>query len=201
MSCKSCLRLAVLGAVALLILPVQAATLGFAPADAAVTAGATIEITIVGRDFTAGAGGSIGGGLSVSWDPSMLALAAYDTSVFAGDRFFAADNTTTVHDAVAGELRDLSVLSLFGVADADFDVATLVFEGLQVGVSQLGLGIGRFDSNADNAWFDGDGLVAAEPVFVGGSLAVTAVPVPAALPLFGLPLSLLALRRRAGWQA
>jgi hypothetical protein len=180
MSFSHIVHAAALCAAALLTVAARAATLTVTPQDAGVRVGEIIELTIVGEDFTAGAGGTIGGALSVSWDPSLIALTGYSTDVFAGDKFFAEDNTTVEKDAAAGTLSNLSVLSLTGLDTADFNVATLVFEGLQPGVSAIGLSIGYFDTGAENRWFDADGLVHSDPAFAGTTLAVTPVPLPAA---------------------
>ncbi|MGE3846483.1 MAG: hypothetical protein AB7I01_06375 [Gammaproteobacteria bacterium] len=198
MSIKPILRLAPLCAALLLGTSAEAAILDFAPEDAEVTVGDSIAIKIVGRDFTNGADGTIGGALSVSWDPALLTLTGY-TVDFAGDRLFADANTNTALDAVGGTLGNLSVLSLFGVESADFDVATLTFKGVSAGVSSLTLSLGQFESGLDNPWFDADGLLPAEPTFGATSLAVRPVPVPAALPLLAGALAALGgLRRRPG---
>jgi len=176
-----------------------AATITLDPAAETVAVGQTFEVRLVGRDFTAGAGGTFGGGVTVSWDPALLALEAYDTSVFGGDQLLADSNTNTVIDAGAGELRDLSVASFFvGVADADFDVAVLRFTALAPGVSSISTRIGLFTSGFPNVWTDADEFAPIDvaPAFGGGS--VTVVPEPGTALLMAIGLAGLSSVRRQG---
>jgi hypothetical protein len=162
-----------------------AATIGLVPNDAIVDVGDLVDVRIVGSAFSAGDGGTVGGAVSVTWDPARIFLESYGTDAFRGDKLFADANTTTTKDVVAGTLLNLSVLSLNGVPDANFDIATLTFRGLQPGTTTLGIEIGRFDSNAENRWFDSSGTLDAEPLFEGTTLRVNAVPLPPALVLLG----------------
>ncbi len=163
-----------------------AASIGFEPMTAGVRQGDTIEVMLVGRDFSVGTGGTVGGGVSVRWNPSLLTLEAHDTSVFPGDRALAAANTTTVVDNLAGVLANLSVASLFVQAETpNFDIAKLRFRALSPGSSGLTSELGYFDSGLPNIWADRGWVspVDIEPSFLSASLEVTPVPVPAALPL------------------
>ncbi len=163
-----------------------AASIGFEPMAASVRQGDTVEVMLVGRDFSVGTGGTVGGGVSVRWDPSLLTLEAHDTTVFPGDLALAAANTTTVVDNVTGVLLNLSVASLFVQAQtADFDIAKLRFRALSAGTSDLTSELGYFDSGYPNIWADRDWVspVDIEPSFLSAHLEVTPVPLPAALPL------------------
>lgn len=164
----------------------QAAIITVNPAASTVQAGQTFQVTIVGRDWIEGEGGTYGGGLSLSWNASVLSLQSYDTSVFAGDKSLASSNTTTVIDNTAGQLRNLSVASLMdGVYTPDFDIAVLTFTALSAGQTNLDLALGQFDNGFYNIWTDSSFANAIEvtPSFVSGH--VEAVPVPAAAWLFG----------------
>lgn len=160
----------------------QAAIVSFTPDNAFVAAGDTIQIKLVGSDFT---NGTYGGGLSVSWDASLLSLQSYDTSVFPGDLGLADVGVNTVVDNNAGTLSNLSVASFFdGAPNASFDIAVLTFKGLAAGTSALQASLGQFTSGFDNIWTDYNNDVISLQ-FVPSSLNVTAVPVPGAAWLFG----------------
>ncbi|MBS4051430.1 MAG: hypothetical protein KGZ69_09515 [Methylomonas sp.] len=160
----------------------QAAIISFTPDNASVAAGDTIQIKLVGSDFS---NGTYGGGLSVSWDASLLSLQSYDTSVFPGDLGLADVGVNTVVDNNAGTLSNLSVASFFdGAPNASFDIAVLTFKGLAAGTSALQASLGQFTSGFDNIWTDYNNDVISLQ-FVPSSLNVTAVPVPGAAWLFG----------------
>lgn len=161
----------------------QAATISFVTAiDASVAVGDTIQVQLYGSDF---ANGTYGGGLSVSWDASLLSLQSYDSSVFPGDLGLADAGVNTVVDNNAGTLSNLSVASFFeGAPNASFDIAVLTFKGLAAGTSALQASLGQFTSGFDNIWTDYNNDVISLQ-FVPSSLNVTAVPVPGAAWLFG----------------
>lgn len=166
----------------------QAGVITFDPNTATIMEGQTFEVKLVGRNWIEGEGGTYGGGVSVYWNPSLLMLESYDTSVFGGDKSLATSNTTTIIDNNAGALKNLSVASLFsGVSSPDFDIAILIFKGLAVGDSLLSGSLGQFDNGFDNIWTDSSFFspIQVYPQFVSGNLTVTAVPLPAAVWLFG----------------
>lgn len=166
----------------------QAAVITFEPINSSVMVGEVIEVKLVGNGFDEGEGGTYGGGVSVFWNPSLLMLESYDTSVFGGDKSLATSNTATVIDNTSGQLRNLSVASLFSaVSNNDFDIAILTFKGLAVGESTLAAALGQFQNGFDIIWTDSGFLnpIQVNPQFVNGSLSVTAVPLPAAVWMFG----------------
>jgi len=160
---------------------VQAATITVEPLNSTVFTETTFDIAVVGHDFTAGDGGTGGGGFSIAWDPSLLNLDSYDLT-FAGDQVLGQPG---VLDNVAGTLLNADVSSLFTVVtDTDFEIAVLHFSSLtNLGVSPLDLSIGLFDNGFERIWADSSGFVDAKPSFADGSVEV--IPVPAAVWLFG----------------
>lgn len=170
----------------------QAAVITFEPINSSVMVGEVIEVKLVGSGFVEGEGGTYGGGASVFWNPSLLMLESYDTSVFGGDKSLATSNTTTVIDNTSGQLRNLSVASLFSaVSSNDFDIAILTFKGLAAGETSLAATLGQFQNGFDIIWTDSSFLnpIQVNPQFVNGSLSVTAVPLPAAVWMFGAGLA------------
>lgn len=164
----------------------QAATITFNPTSATTSVGSTFTINLVGTDFTEGEGGTYGGGVSLAWDPTILALQSYDTSVFGGDQMLAGSNTTTLIDNVNGELKNLSVASFWTpVTSTSFNIAVLTFNVLSAGTTQLSSSLGQFDSGFDNIWTDSSfaNAIQINPQF--DSATVSAVPVPAAVWLLG----------------
>lgn len=175
----------------------EAATLTFAPLASSVAVGNTFQVTLVGRDFTEGTDGTYGGGVSIAWDPGVLTLLGYDTSVFPGDRDLANSNTLTVLDNNLGTLSNVSVSSFFvGATTADFDVATLTFQAVGSGVSSLDASIGYFTSGFPNIWTDADPYNPVELNLAFQSGSVNVVPVPAAVWLLGSALGGLGFLRR-----
>jgi hypothetical protein len=159
---------------------IQAATITVQPQDSSELITATFDIKVVGTDFTDGAGGTFGGGFYVNWDPAILALDSFSFT-FPGDQFFA---QTPVQDDVAGSLNaDVSSFNV-GAATADFDIAVLTFTAVGPGVSPLDLSLGLYPGGAPLVWTDST-FTEITPVFVDGSVTVSAVPVPAAVWLFG----------------
>jgi hypothetical protein len=155
---------------------VQAATITLNPMDSNQPNGASFDVKVVGLDFT---DGTIGGGFSLMWDPSILRLDNVNL-VFPGDKLFgqagAVDNT-------AGTLLNADVTSFTGTNSASFDIAVLTFTALSPGLSALDISVGLFGNGSDRLWADASGFVDTMPDFKDGS--VTVVPVPAAVWLFG----------------
>ncbi len=163
---------------------VQAASITLNPLDSIVNNGAIFDVTVVGRDFNVGSGGTLGGGVSLFWDPNILSLNGYNP-VFSGDQIF---GQAGIIDNVVGSLTDLSVTSLVGTVLTDFDVAVLTFTALNVGFTPVDVAIGLFPLGSPMIWVDSDGFVDVDPEFIGGSvtvLATSAIPVPGAVWLFG----------------
>lgn len=162
-----------------------AAIITYAPYDPVYNLGqGTVDITIVGDGFlsnssTGATQGTMGGGLNVSWDASILQLTAVDR-LFTGDKFFGSAGSLTTTNGIS-TLAGLSVSSFFtGTDQASFDIAKLSFNLLKPGSSALGLFVSDLD-----VWTDGSGLLDVKPTAVGGTITVSGVPLPPALLLFG----------------
>ena len=180
-----------------------AASITFDPLNPTYDPGAAqpISIKVVARDFVANGSatqGSYGGGLSVSWDSNILSLSGVNRTVssqyfypdgttgtftkFTGDQFFGNDGTVTT-DAGTGisTLSGLTIASFFsGTSLANFDIAELLFNFVGSGTSSTSVSISNID-----VWTDGSHSIDVAPTGVGGSVTVSAVPLPPALLLFG----------------
>jgi hypothetical protein len=144
--------------------------------------GNTFDMTIRGSDFTDGAGGTSGGGLTVTWDAARLDLVSWDTSVFPLGPAF---NLGTL-DQAAGTLSEIDLLSFSGIEDTTFDIVTLTFLAQAAGNAAVTPSLANFPGQPGaNIWVDSTGFGAANPSFIGGSAQISAVPVPAAVWLFG----------------
>jgi len=160
---------------------VQAATITLDPLNPVVGNGDSFIINVVGQGFTEGSGGTIGGGFSLAWDPSILTLDSYNLT-FPGDQTFGQLGTL---DNTAGTLTNADVTSLSGTTDASFNIASLTFSAHNSGVSPTDISIGLFAGGSPRIWADSSGFVDTNPTFVDGTVTVNAVPVPAAVWLFG----------------
>jgi hypothetical protein len=158
----------------------QAATITVSPFSPTVNIGDVFNISIIGTEFTVGSGGTIGGGFSLAWDPNILTLQGF-VLTFPGDQLFGQPG---IVDLAAGTWTNADVTSFNGTTLADFEIATVTFQAINIGVSPTDVTIGLFDDGInERLWADSDGLIDVNPTFIGGS--VTVVPVPAAVWLFG----------------
>ena len=163
-----------------------------------VAASDTFTIDIGGLDFT---DGSLGGGLDISWDTTLMSLQSV-TRTFPGDMTFGSDGTET-----AGFLQDLSVSSLFvGTMLTEFPIATLEFL-LNVGSieTDIAIALGTFTTGAGfNVWVDNNSLAVCDGNanlcdYGGAKINAAVIPVPAAFWLFASALGMLGWIRRRLW--
>jgi len=158
----------------------SASVITFNPLNDTQTSGSPpFSLTIVGSGFTEGAGGSIGGGMDVSWDPTILSLNSA-TGIFPGDMGFGSNG---IIDNVAGTLTGLSVTSFFGTASAAFNIASLSFNAIGVGLTNTGITISLID-----VWTDQLGGAITQPNAIGGTVTVNGggvIPIPGTALLFG----------------
>lgn len=165
----------------------QAATITLDQLNVNTTPGTDFTVTVLGQDFTAGtngstAGGTLGGGLTVAWNPAVITLDSLAdlTIVFPGDELFA---PAPVLNSAAGTLS-FSVASFNGTALSNFNIAQLTFTAnAGGGVSAIDLTVSALDVWADNGFPPVD----MTPTAVDGlvTVAITAVPLPAPILLLG----------------
>ncbi len=135
--------------------------------------GDIFTVDIVGTAFTSNVDG---GGVNLSFDQSMLNVlsVSIDESVW---NFGSTGINTGTIDNATGSVDGIMVNTFADVA-GDFVIATVEFEAMSANNSLLilsGLGI--------NPWASGGSLI--NPVYVSSTVEVSAVPVPAAVWLFG----------------
>ena len=170
----------------------QAASILVTPSDGSVALGSTITLTLSAESFPTE--GTPGGGINISWDPSILTLndlGDVDTSLFPGSKD-GVDNAQT--SLTSGNLENLNLLSftVFPTTPA-FDIATITFMATGAGSTTIDLELGTFSDNGfNNDWINAVTATNIMPTFLDGSVTVTggttpppAVPVPPALLLFG----------------
>jgi hypothetical protein len=157
----------------------NAATVSVNPASQTVVTGSTFQLTVSGSDFLDGA---VAGGFLMTWDPTVARLDTTAADALGGALgpswtdllgFTPTANSLDVSAAVSFFLPPV------GVGGTAFDFITLNFTALApVGTAiNIGVGIG-------GPWQDGN-LLNVDPTYVGATVTVSAVPVPAAVWLFG----------------
>lgn len=161
----------------------NAAVITFNMTNVNVNPGDSIPLILQGQNFATGvngatANGTLGGGVTLSWDPSVLTLPSFTAAniVFPGDEFFGS-SVPIVLDNTAGTLS-FSVASFIGTSLVDFNIANLTFSALQAGSTAVGITVSLAD-----IWSDGVGAVDVSPTAIGGNVTVTAVPLPTPLLL------------------
>jgi hypothetical protein len=145
--------------------------------------GNTFDMTIRGSEFAIG---TSGGGLTVTWDAARLDLVSWDTSVFAPPLGLVVPGGGTL-DQAAGTLSDIDLLSIsIGSSLTTFDIVTLTFLAQAPGNAAVTPSLGNFSgTSTPNIWVDQFGVDEVVPTYTPGSVQISAVPVPAAVWLFG----------------
>lgn len=155
----------------------SAAVISVNPLDSEELLNSVFNLTIVGDEFV---DGTAGGGFGLAWNPSVLSLNSVTLtfpSAFGGDPLWDFWNEGTI-DQTAGTLTGLSVASFVGTPDATFDIATLNFTAVGLGLSPIDL-----IEPTSNTWPNYAGTALTGPTFTDGSVNV--VPIPGSLLLLG----------------
>ena len=171
-----------------------ASTVSVNPDIIDVSVGTTFGATLV-ADFSDVVGGTSGGGVGLSWDPTVLTLNEAASGYSADITGLIADQAATLGgdagflfsevDAVTGSLTlSMDFCPLFNPCDSLslFNIYDLVFDAVNPGTSPVDVGISIFG----DVWWDNillDPLP--DPTYVGATVTVGAVPVPSAVWLFG----------------
>jgi len=182
-SAKAVIRAATASVLLMASYATSAATIELTPAVVGETVGNSFDLFLKGANFDQGTNGSTsagtsGGGVTITWDNTIIDLQgglAGLNITFSGDAFFAPAPVLG-----AGSLS-FSVASLNGEPLANFDIATLTFDAVMIGGPiTTGVEVSLFD-----VWADFDSLTDMTPTGVGNEITINAVPVPAAVWLFG----------------
>lgn len=179
-------RLLGLCVVAMAALPwsvASAAIVTFEPGNATGDLGTGISMNLVGTEFP---DNMDGGGVNITFDPTVViaTLVVVNTALW---DFEPATDAGTI-DNSAGTITDITFGTFQSVTPADPLFATVTFEAVGLGVSELGLS----ESFAQGGFVAG--AVPLEVTFDNGS--ITVVPLPAAFWLFLPALGFLAGFRR-----
>ena len=180
---KAVIRAATASVLLMASFAASAATIELTPGVVNETVGNSFMLDLVGRDFVQGTNGSTsagtsGGGVTITWDSSIIDLQgglAGLNITFIGDQNFGTGPTLG-----AGTLS-FGVASLFGDPNANFDIATLTFDAVMPG-GPITAGV---DVSLTDVWSDYDSNTNMTPTGVGSEITINAVPVPAAVWLFG----------------
>ena len=166
----------------------NAATITWNPANSIVGQGDAFSLNVVGTGFA----NVEGGGVNLSFDATKLNVLSVTIDNLVWDFV---TNTGTI-DNVAGTVNGITVSAWDNIVTGDFTVATIWFQEISGG-SFLNSPIGITEYALDRWVGSGDFI---NPDFVNGTVtvAVSAVPVPAAAWLFGSGLlALTSIARRS----
>ena len=157
----------------------SAANVGFNPGGATVVNGSTFSMDLIGTGFNSG--DLDGGGINFSYDASVVQVisVSVDTTTW---EFFS-DNGTI--DNILGSVTGIQFNS-FESRTGDLLFATVNFMAIGVDTTQLGL-----SEFLDNPFATGGAPYSGVAFDQNGSIMVAAVPVPAAVWLFGSALGIL----------
>ena len=166
----------------------QASTVSLVPASPTVVQGDTIVLDL-NVDFSDDP--TLGGGLDIFYDPALVSFVSYDTNPGSGsDPAFSRDP-----DDQGDKLEGLAFGNFNGIS-GPVRIGTLTFDTLAAGTAIFGIDVttnmlvGGFVSSVT---FDTQ-----MPDFVGATVEIKPVPVPAAIWLFGTGLiGLAGMARRA----
>jgi len=154
-----------------LVTTAEAATVSLIPNFTQTSVGDTVTLSIEGSDFT---GNTDGGSFQTTWDPAVLQLAGFSVANPPWDLSFVSDSNPN-----DGLLDTFSVgTSLAGGTGQAFSIGTLTFDVVGEGTTLVSM----IDDPVFGGWSQ-PGTVPITVIYEGAT--VTAVPVPAAVWLFG----------------
>ncbi len=151
--------------------PLSAATVSWSAPTTNVNVNDVFSLNIIGSGFTTNVDG---GGVNFLYDASVLNVMSVSIDESVWD--FLPD-TGTINNVV-GSVDDIMVNAFFNVITGDFNVASVTFQAVGTGTTGLLLSESFF-----NPWAVGGSLI--NPGYIDASVTVSAVPVPAAVWLFG----------------
>ena len=189
------IRAAVLCAALLATSGSNAATISADPAISdGLGIGERVTLNLLGSDFVNGSGeaGSAGGGLDISWDPTVVTIASLDDVELLFPRDISESKGQL--DNALGSLRDLSTVTFNPVQVAEFDIARVTFTTVGAGSTLITLDIGTPLLGGRNVWGDVNFIEIDDLNFAAAS--VTAVPLPPSIILIAVSLGLLRTKRR-----
>ncbi|MDH5711111.1 MAG: cohesin domain-containing protein [Gammaproteobacteria bacterium] len=153
---------------------VNAATITWSNTNATVAPADTFSLDVIGTGFISNVDG---GGVNISFDPNFLNVLSVTIDTVVWD-FGPSGISTGIIDNVAGTVNGIMVNAISAIP-TDFTVASIQFQQVGAGTSSA-LNITEY---ALNPWASGGSAI--NPAFVGGNVSLSAVPVPAAIWLFG----------------
>lgn len=175
---------ALIGAVSVLALAgvANAATVTLTPVSQTVPVGDPLQLTVVGSDFPVS--GVTGGSVLLTWDPGILQLDTTQADAQIDGILTTGFSDVFIFDtSTAGQLEFTALIGLLdppkGQSGAAFDFLNLSFTALAPPGSDVSIGIGAFGD-----WQDGNGDPVSPVAYVGATVNINAVPVPAAVWLF-----------------
>jgi len=155
---------------------VNAATVSFSDSTSIVNQGDIFSLTVQGSGFDT----ISGGGLNLSFDASILQVNSVTINQTVFEFYIGGGTEEGILDNSFGQLLNTSFNSFFG-ATGDFDIMDISFTAIGSGVSNLNLSESQLWVFADEfGGYYGDQLI-----FETATVNVSAVPVPAAVWLFG----------------
>ena len=164
---------------------VSAAIIEWSVSTSSVNVNDVFSINIIATGFTDNVDG---GGVNISFDSSVINIQSISIDESVWDFGGLGISTGTIDNSVG--TVDGIMVNTFGDVAGDFIVATVEVKAIAEGISDLSL-----TEYTLNPWASGG--VAINPDYVNGTVEVSAVPLPAAIWLFGSGLlGLISVARR-----
>ncbi|RDH80810.1 MAG: hypothetical protein DIZ80_17465 [endosymbiont of Galathealinum brachiosum] len=151
----------------------HAATITWDSVDYTSDLNSVFTLDIIGTDFLTNVDG---GGVNISFDSNVLNVLSVSVDENLWDFGSGGINTGTIDNNV-GTVNSIYV-NAWSTVSGNFSVASVMFEAVGAGTTDLTLSEFAF-----NPWASGGSLI--DHNYVAGSVSVSAVPVPAAVWLFG----------------